>query len=71
MQKSAQHDSLRQEHQEAVQKFRASIRNLVVLVDNSGADSDFKLAQWRIRAARNACEVARDATENHQAEHEY
>ena len=58
-------------HQAAVQKFRASIRDLVVLVDNSAADSDFNLAQRRIRAARRACEVARDAMENHQAEHGY
>ena len=67
----AERDSLRHEHQAAVQKFRASLRGLVVLVDNSAADSDFNLAQWRIRAARNACEVARDGMENHQAEDGY
>jgi hypothetical protein len=65
----AQHDSLRQEHHAAVQKFRESLRDLVVLVDNSAADSDFNLAHRRIRAARRACEVTRDALEHHQAEH--
>ena len=65
----AEHDSLRQEHQAAVRKFRESIGDLVVLVDNSAADSDFNLAHRRIRAARRACEVARDALEHHQAEH--
>jgi len=65
----AQQDSLRQEHQAAVQKFRESIGDRVVLVDNSGGDSDFSLAHRRIRAARRACEVARDALEHHQAEH--
>ena len=65
----AEHDSLRQEHYAAVQKFRASIRDLVVLVDHSGADSDFKLAHLRIRAARGGCEVARATLEHHQAEH--
>ena len=65
----AQHDSLRQEHQAAVHKFRESLRDLVVLVDNSAADSDFNLAHRRIRAARRACEVARDALEYHEAEH--
>ena len=65
----AQHDSLRQEHQAAVQKFRESIRDLVVLVDNSATDSDFNLAHLRIRATRRDCEMARDALEHHQAEH--
>ena len=65
----AEHDSLRQEHQAAVQNFRASIRDLVVLVDHSAADPDFKLAHRRIRAARGACEVARATLEHHQAEH--
>ena len=65
----AEYDSLRQEHQAAVQNFRASLRDLVVLVDNSAADSDFNLAHRRIRAARRAFEAARDALEHHQAEH--
>ena len=65
----AQHDSLRQEHQAAVQKFRESLRDLVILVDNSAADSDFNLAHRRIRVARLAFEVARDALEDHQTEH--
>ncbi len=65
----AERDSLRHEHQTAVQNFRASIRDLVKLVDNSAADSDFNLAHRRIRVARRAYEVARDALEHHQAEH--
>jgi hypothetical protein len=67
----AQQDSLRQEHQASFQKFRASIRDLVVLVDNSaaGSDSDFDLAHRRIRATRRAWEAARDALEQHQAKH--
>jgi hypothetical protein len=64
-------DSLRQEHQATVQKYRASIRDLVVLVDNLAADShsDFNLAHQRIRAARGACELALAAVEHHRAEH--
>jgi hypothetical protein len=59
-----EHDSLRLEHQATVQNFRASIDDLVVLVNgNSATDSDFDLAQRRIRAARRACKVARDALE--------
>ena len=57
-------DSLRHEHQATVQKYRASIRDLVVLADNSAADahSDFNLAHLRIRAARGVCDaVASDA----------
>lgn len=65
----AQRDSLRQEHRASVQNFRTSVRDLVVLVDNSSADSDFNLAHRRIRAALRAFEVARDALEDHQAEH--
>lgn len=65
----AERDLLRHEHQAAVQNLRASILDLVVLVDNSAADSDFDLAHRRIRIARRACEVARDALEYHQAEH--
>jgi hypothetical protein len=65
----AEHDSLRQEHQAAIQKFRASIRDLVVLVDNTAAESDLNLAHRRIRADRRTCEMARDAMEHHQAEH--
>jgi hypothetical protein len=59
-----EHDSLRQEYQATVHNFRASIDDLVVLVKgNSARDSDFNLAHWRIRAARRACKVARDALE--------
>jgi hypothetical protein len=65
----AEHNLLRQEHQTAVQKFRAAIRDLVVLVDNSAADSDFNLAHLRIRAARGVCDAARATLEHHQAEH--
>ena len=61
-------DSLRQEHRATVQKFRAAIRDLVVLVDNSSLDSaaDFNLAHIRIGAARGDCEVARSTLEYHQ-----
>ena len=65
----ADHNSLQQEHRAVVQNFRASIGNLVVLVDDSAEGSDFDLAHRRIRAARRACEAARDAMEHHQAEH--
>ena len=65
----AERDSLRHEHQAAVQNFRASIRDLVILVDNSVADSDFNLSHRRIGVARRAYEEARDALEHHQAEH--
>jgi hypothetical protein len=65
----AEHDSLRQEQRTAVQNFRASICDLVVLVETSAADSDFNLAHRRIRAARRDFEAARDALEHHQAEH--
>jgi hypothetical protein len=65
----ADHESLRLEHRAAVQNFRASICDLVALVDNSAADSDFDLAHLRIRAARGACEVTRAALEHHQAGH--
>ena len=64
-------DSLRHEHQATVQKYRASIRDLVVLVDHSAADahSDFNLAHLRIRVARGACELALATLEHHRAEH--
>ena len=65
----AERDTLRRKRQAAVRNFRASIRDLVVLVDNSAADSDFHLAHGRIGDARHAYEVARDALERHQAEH--
>jgi hypothetical protein len=59
-----EHDLLRQEQQATIQSFRASIHDLVILVDdNSATDSDFNLAHRRIRAARRACKVARDALE--------
>jgi hypothetical protein len=60
---------LRSHVQAAAKTFYASIRALVALVDNSAPDSDFNLAHRRIRAARRACEVARDALEHHQAKH--
>jgi hypothetical protein len=65
----AERDLLRQEHRAAIQSLRVSIRDLVVLVDNSATDSDFNLAHLRIRATRRDCEMARDALEHHQAEH--
>ena len=65
----AEYTSLRQAHEVTVQNFRASICDLVVLVDNSDAATDFNLTHRRIRAARRACEMARDALEHHQAEH--
>jgi hypothetical protein len=59
-----EHDSLRQHHQATVQNFRAAIDDLALLVNgNSATDSDFNLAHRRIRAARRACKVARDAME--------
>jgi hypothetical protein len=66
---SSEHDSLRQNSQAAIHTFRASIRDLVVLVDNSAADTDLVLAHRNIRVARHACEVARDALEHHRKEH--
>ena len=66
----AERDLLWQEHHAAVQNFRASLRDLVALVDSSAADINFNLVHRRIRAARRACETARDALEHHQAEHE-
>jgi hypothetical protein len=65
----AKRDSLQQERQATAQKFRASLRDLVVLVDTSATDSDFNLAHLRIRAARGAYEVARAALEHHQMAH--
>ena len=65
----AKHDSLRQEHRAAAKTFRASIRDLVVLVDQLAEDSDFTRAHLRIRAACGACEVARATLEHHQLEH--
>ena len=65
----AERDLLRQEHQATIRSFRASIRDLAVLVENSDPDSDFNLIHRRIRAARRACEGAQDALEHHQTEH--
>jgi len=65
----AERDSLRHEHQAALQNLRASIRDLVILVDDPAADSDFNLAHRRISVARRAYVVARDALEQHQADH--
>jgi len=65
----AEQGLLRQEHWAAVQNFRAAIRDMVLLVDNSATDSNFNLGHRRIRAARRACEVARDAIEHHQEKH--
>jgi hypothetical protein len=65
----AERDSLLHEHQAAAQRLHASIRDLVILVDNSVADTDFNLAHQRIRVARLHYEATRDALEHHQAEH--
>ena len=65
----AEHNSLLQRHQATIQDLRVSVRNLAVLVDTSATDLDFTLAQWQIRAASGACEIARAAVEHHQAEH--
>jgi predicted metal-binding protein len=65
----AEQDSLQQEHREAISIFRASLFDLVVLVENSAEDSGFTLAHLRIRATCGACEVARAALEHHQVEH--
>jgi uncharacterized protein YbjT (DUF2867 family) len=63
-------DALRQEHQATVQSLRKSIHDVVVLVDNSGADPDLNLAHIRIRSARGVCDAARANLEYHQGEHE-
>ena len=65
----AERDSLRQQHRAVVATFRASIRDLVVLVERSATESAFSRAHLRIRAACGACEVARAALEHHQLEH--
>ena len=65
----AERDSLWQERRIAVKTFHAAIRDLVVLVDESGTDLDFNLAHLRVSAARGGCEIARAALERHQAEH--
>ena len=44
----AEQDLLRQKHRTAVQNFRAAIRDLVLLVDNSATDSNFNLGHRRI-----------------------
>ena len=62
-------DALRDEHRAAVQGFRASIRDLAVLVDTSATDPNINLAHRRIRAALRDCEVAQDLLGYHQAEH--
>jgi hypothetical protein len=54
-----EYDSSLQEHRVAVKTFRGSIRELVVLAENSATDSEFTLAHLRIRPACGACEVAR------------
>jgi hypothetical protein len=65
----AERDSLLREHRAAFQLLHASLVVLVVLVDNSATESEFKLAHVRIRYNRGACEVARAALERHQLEH--
>jgi hypothetical protein len=65
----AERESLRQRHQATVQSWISSIRDLVILVDNSAANSDFNLAHRRIRAARRAFETALDDLEDHQTKH--
>ena len=62
----AKRNSLQQERQAAAQKFRASLRDLVALVDTSATASDFDLAHLRIRAARGAYEVTQAALEHDQ-----
>ncbi len=65
----AELELLRQDHRAAVRAFRASMRDLVILVENLAADSDLTRAHLRIRAACGACEVARATLEHHQLEH--
>lgn len=65
----AERDSLRHEYRSAVQNLRESIRDLVILVDNSVADAVFNSSHQRVGVARRAYEEARDALEHHQAEH--
>jgi hypothetical protein len=65
----ATHDSLQQARTAAARRFRASLHDIVALVDTSATDTDFNLAHRRIRAARRAYEAAQDALEDHQAEH--
>jgi hypothetical protein len=64
-----ENESLRQEHQATVAKFRAAICDLVVLVDASATDSDFNLAHLKIRSAHGACGLAQATLVLHQAEH--
>ena len=66
---SAEHDSLRQGLRAASQNFAAAIRHLVGLVDTSATDSDFDLAQLRIRAARGGYEAAQAALKLHRLKH--
>ena len=65
----AEYISLREAHQVAAQIFVRPSATWSYLLTNSVADSDFNLAHRRIRAARRACEMARDALEHHQTEH--
>jgi hypothetical protein len=65
----SERDSLRLEHQIAFGIYCGAIRALVVLVDHSAEDRDFKLAHLRINAARGASELARATREHHEAEH--
>ena len=62
-------DSLLRERTASAQAFRASFRGIVELVDTSATVSDLNLAHRRIRTARHAYEEARDALEDHRAEH--
>ena len=65
----AEYNAFLRKYKAAVNNFRTSIRELVVLVDRAASDSDFNPAHLRIRVAQLACEVAKNALEHHQAEH--
>jgi hypothetical protein len=65
----AEYAWLRQQNQVAILAFRTALEDLVVLINTSGADSDFTLVHWRIRATRNVCERAQAALEHHRQEH--
>lgn len=65
----AEKESLRREHQASVASFRAAIRDLIVLVENSATDSGFDLAHLKIRVARGSCELAKATLAHHQIEH--
>jgi hypothetical protein len=57
------------EHQAAVKKYVAAIRELVVLVDHSAEKPAFNRALLLIKAARVLCDAARATLGHHEAEH--